>query len=99
MKLFVVLLVLAVAAVQANIQCRHKTLGQWIRTGNDIYTRNAQICRKKCRIWNAKHGGECVAFNWRPNNHRFPYKMRRRCILLKTARKVIEKEGWCTGTP
>merc|ERR1712080_197955 len=35
----------------------------------------------------------------KPNNKKFPYKMRRRCILLKTIRKVIEKKGWFTGTP
>merc|ERR1712080_286762 len=52
----------------------------------------ARLCRKKCRIWNNKHPDEeCVAWNWRTNNKKFPYKMRRRCILLKTKRKVVEK--------
>merc|ERR1712061_479394 len=97
MRFSLVVLVMTVAVVQATIQRGYKIRGQRIKTGNDDMAKDAAICKKKC----AKYSGDdaCVAWNWRPNNKRFPYKLRRRCILLKKVTgSAFKIKGWFTGT-
>jgi hypothetical protein len=99
MKLYFLLLVVALAVVQAEIKKRHKIKCQRIKTGNDDMTRSPQLCERKCKIWTNKHPDEpCLAFNWRPNNEKFPYRLRRRCMLCKRIKKeCAPKKGWWCG--